>query len=137
RTQLKLSIKALRSLALFSTWDMVYSRKLRLRNWLSLRHLYIRIPRRQLPRGARREPVMPEHKNRIGVLVMSYGTPESMEDIETYYTHIRRGHPPTPEQLEELTQRYEAIVGGVFPLRENTNRQVAGLQDKLDTMAPG
>lgn len=75
--------------------------------------------------------------NRIGVLVMSYGTPESMADIEAYYTHIRRGHPPTPEQLAELTDRYEAIVGGVFPLRENTNRQVEGLQAVLDASAPG
>jgi len=73
----------------------------------------------------------------IGVLVMSYGTPESMADIEAYYTHIRRGHAPTPEQLAELTQRYEAIVGGVFPLRENTNRQVQGLQEMLDRMKPG
>ncbi|WP_308634807.1 ferrochelatase [Paenibacillus silvisoli] len=74
---------------------------------------------------------------KIGVLVMSYGTPESMDGIEEYYTHIRRGHAPTPEQLAELTERYEAIVGGVFPLRENTNRQVAGLQAALDAAAPG
>ena len=74
---------------------------------------------------------------KIGVLVMSYGTPESMDGIEEYYTHIRRGHAPTPEQLAELTARYEAIVGGVFPLRENTNRQVAGLQAALDAAAPG
>ncbi|UVI28208.1 ferrochelatase [Paenibacillus spongiae] len=75
--------------------------------------------------------------NRIGVLVMSYGTPESMEGIEAYYTHIRRGHAPTAEQLAELTARYEAVVGGVFPLRENTNRQVSGLQAALDALAPG
>lgn len=43
---------------------------------------------------------------------MSYGTPENMESIEAYYTHIRRGRPPEPEQLKELTDRYEAIVGG-------------------------
>jgi protoporphyrin/coproporphyrin ferrochelatase len=72
----------------------------------------------------------------IGVLVMSYGTPESMDGIEEYYTHIRRGHPPTPEQLANLTGRYESIVGGVFPLRENTNRQVQGLQEALDLLAP-
>jgi len=75
--------------------------------------------------------------NKIGVLVMSYGTPQSMNDVEAYYTHIRRGHPPTPEQLDELRGRYEAIVGGVFPLRENTDHQVASLQDKLDQLAPG
>lgn len=66
---------------------------------------------------------------------MSYGTPESMEGVEAYYTHIRRGHPPTAEQLEDLTSRYRAIVGGVFPLRENTNRQVAALQRTLDELA--
>lgn len=69
--------------------------------------------------------------NKIGVLVMSYGTPESMEGIEAYYTHIRRGNKPSAEQLKELTDRYEAIVGGVFPLRENTDRQVRTLQDTL------
>ena len=30
---------------------------------------------------------------RVGVLVMAYGTPASPEDIEPYYTHIRRGAP--------------------------------------------
>ncbi|MBD2867548.1 ferrochelatase [Paenibacillus arenilitoris] len=78
-----------------------------------------------------------ENLTKIGVLVMSYGTPESMDDVEAYYTHIRRGHAPAKEQLDELKGRYEAIVGGVFPLRENTNGQVAGLQDKLEQLAPG
>jgi ferrochelatase len=62
---------------------------------------------------------------------MSYGTPESLDQIEAYYTHIRRGQPPSPEQLKELKNRYEAIIGGVFPLRENTNNQVKALQDQL------
>jgi len=79
-----------------------------------------------------------ESNRPVGVLVMSYGTPESLEGVEAYYTHIRRGHPPTAEQLEDLTGRYREIVGGVFPLRENTNRQVEALQRKLDELAgPG
>jgi ferrochelatase len=73
--------------------------------------------------------------NTVGVLVMSYGTPESLDRVEAYYTHIRRGHPPTSEQLEDLTERYRSITGGVFPLRENTNRQAAALQRTLDEMA--
>ncbi|MFD1886346.1 ferrochelatase [Paenibacillus wenxiniae] len=74
---------------------------------------------------------------KIGVLVMSYGTPASLDDVEAYYTHIRRGNPPSPEQLKELKDRYEAIVGGVFPLRENTDNQVAGLQQKLNEHTAG
>jgi ferrochelatase len=70
--------------------------------------------------------------SRIGVLVMSYGTPESLDQIEAYYTHIRRGNPPSPEQLHELKKRYEAIVGGFFPLRENTNKQLQALQETLN-----
>lgn len=77
-----------------------------------------------------------EHvKGKIGVLVMSYGTPESLEQVEAYYTHIRRGNPPSAEQLKELKDRYEAIVGGVFPLRENTDRQVEALQTLLNEQA--
>ncbi|WP_136604367.1 ferrochelatase [Paenibacillus dokdonensis] len=77
-------------------------------------------------------------KTKVGVLVMSYGTPESIEGVEAYYTHIRRGNAPSPEQLEELVDRYKAIVGGVFPLRENTNHQVDSLQKALndDTRLP-
>lgn len=75
-------------------------------------------------------------KRTMGVLVMSYGTPESMDQIEAYYTHIRRGHAPSPEQLQELTERYEAIVGGFFPLRENTNKQVAALEETLNREHP-
>jgi ferrochelatase len=74
--------------------------------------------------------------NKIGVFVMSYGTPPSLEDVEAYYTHIRRGRPPEPEQLQELKDRYEAI-GGLFPLRANTNRQSEALQEALDKVEPG
>jgi len=73
----------------------------------------------------------------IGVLVMSYGTPESLDGVEAYYTHIRRGRPPTKEQLDDLIRRYEAIVGGFFPLRRNTDHQVAALQETLEKANPG
>lgn len=66
----------------------------------------------------------------IGVLVMAYGTPSSREQIAEYYTDIRRGRPPTPEQLADLTARYDAI-GGTFPLRAITERQAAALQREL------
>lgn len=73
-------------------------------------------------------------KKKIGVLVMSYGTPENIEQVEEYYTHIRRGRPPEAEQLQELIERYEAI-GGLFPLRQNTNNQVEALEKRLQELS--
>ena len=66
----------------------------------------------------------------IGVLAMAYGTPSSREQIAEYYTDIRRGRPPTDEQLADLTRRYDAI-GGTFPLREITERQASALRRAL------
>src|SRR3954447_8949737 len=58
----------------------------------------------------------------VGVVVMAYGTPASPDEIAPYYTHIRRGRPPTAEQLDDLRARYDAI-GGVSPLRAITEAQ--------------
>ena len=66
-----------------------------------------------------------------GVLLMAYGSPERPADLEAYYTDIRRGRPPTPEQLADLRRRYDAI-GGLSPLAERTRAQAAGLQRVLD-----
>jgi ferrochelatase len=67
---------------------------------------------------------------------MAYGTPARPEDVEAYYTDIRRGRPPTPEQLADLVRRYDAI-GGISPLTQRTEAQRAGLQAALDARAPG
>ena len=70
------------------------------------------------------------------MLLMAYGTPRTRAEIEPYYTDIRRGRPPTPEQLTDLANRYEAI-GGLSPLAERTEAQRRGLQAALDALAPG
>lgn len=62
----------------------------------------------------------------LGVLVMAYGTPATPDDLEAYYTHIRRGRPPTAELLADLRRRYDAI-GGTSPLAARTRAQVAGI----------
>lgn len=61
-----------------------------------------------------------------GVLVMAYGTPAGPDDVEAYYTHVRRGRPPTPELLADLRRRYDAI-GGASPLLERTRAQAGAL----------
>jgi protoporphyrin/coproporphyrin ferrochelatase len=72
---------------------------------------------------------------RTAVLLMAYGTPGSPADIEPYYTDIRRGRPPSTEQLADLVRRYEAI-GGVSPLAQRTVAQRDALQRSLDRVAP-
>lgn len=75
-------------------------------------------------------------EHRTAVLLMAYGTPRTREEILPYYTDIRRGRAPTPEQLLDLSNRYEAI-GGISPLAERTQAQRDSLQAALDNLAPG
>ncbi|MGG3272545.1 ferrochelatase [Priestia aryabhattai] len=70
-------------------------------------------------------------KKVMGLLVMAYGTPYKEEDIERYYTHIRRGRKPSPEALEDLQNRYEAI-GGISPLAKITQQQMESLEKRLN-----
>jgi ferrochelatase len=67
---------------------------------------------------------------------MAYGTPATPDDVEAYYTHVRRGRPPTPELLDDLQRRYRAI-GGASPLLARTRAQADGVQRALDAMDPG
>lgn len=59
------------------------------------------------------------------VLLMAYGTPGNLSDVEAYYRDILGGREPRPEAVAELTERYRAVGGGT-PLLEMT-QSVAGL----------
>ncbi|OQR55381.1 ferrochelatase [Bacillus sp. CDB3] len=72
-------------------------------------------------------------KKKIGLLVMAYGTPESLDDVEAYYTHIRHGRKPSEEALQDLVGRYKAI-GGISPLAKITKEQAHKLTDSLNKM---
>jgi ferrochelatase len=77
-----------------------------------------------------------DNSQRTAVVLMAYGTPRSKEEILPYYTDIRRGRPPTDEQLQDLTNRYEAI-GGLSPLKQLTEDQRDALQSELEHLSPG
>ncbi|PDY35196.1 ferrochelatase [Bacillus wiedmannii] len=72
-------------------------------------------------------------KKKIGLLVMAYGTPESLDDVEAYYTHIRHGHKPSEEALQDLIGRYKAI-GGISPLAKITKEQAHKLTDSMNNI---
>src|SRR5699024_3655015 len=70
-------------------------------------------------------------KEKVGLLIMAYGTPYKKEDIEPYYTHIRHGRKPSQEALQDLTDRYEAI-GGISPLAKITEDQAQAIETQLN-----
>jgi protoporphyrin/coproporphyrin ferrochelatase len=66
-----------------------------------------------------------------GVILLTYGTPSSLGEVEAYYTHIRGGRRPSEPELDDLVRRYRAI-GGTSPLIEITESQRRKLQDRLE-----
>lgn len=66
----------------------------------------------------------------VGVLVMAYGGPASLDEIPGYLADIRAGRPTPHELLEEITETYRAI-GGRSPLLDVTRRQVDALAERL------
>lgn len=67
----------------------------------------------------------------IGVLVMAYGGPATLEDVEPYLRDVR-GWRPTPEALvREVRARY-ARIGGGSPIVARTEAQAAALQAALN-----
>ena len=66
----------------------------------------------------------------IGVLVMAYGGPNSIDEVEPYLLDVR-GHRPTPSHVvDEVKSRYAAI-GGRSPILEKTTAQARALEAAL------
>ncbi len=89
----------------------------------------MRVARELLFAQARKQR-MPNENRQTAVLLMAYGTPDSLSEIEPYYTDIRGGRKPTPENLRDLEERYRR-VGGRTPLLDITRQQAAALQNQL------
>lgn len=62
---------------------------------------------------------------------MAYGTPERMDDVRPYLTHIRHGHAPTDDAVEDLKERY-GLIGGPSPLYQTTVEQMKALLQRLN-----
>lgn len=68
--------------------------------------------------------------NPIGVLIMAYGGPNSLEEIPGYLADIRHGRVTTPAVLEEISHNY-AQIGGKSPLLAFTTAQLEAIQANL------
>lgn len=73
---------------------------------------------------------MTEGDSRRAVLLMAYGTPETPEQVEPYYTHIRGGRTPSAEAVARLRDKYER-VGGATPLLAITRDTATALERAL------
>jgi ferrochelatase len=71
----------------------------------------------------------------VAVLLMAYGGPESLDEVEPYLRDVRGGRATAPEFVREIRQRY-ARIGGRSPIRELTEAQAAGVRQALAQDGP-
>ena len=64
------------------------------------------------------------------VLILAYGSPDSLDDMEAYLNDIRGGRPMSPEFVAEFRRRY-AEIGGRSPLNDNTYEQAESAERVL------
>jgi len=77
---------------------------------------------------------MTDHARGTGVLLMTYGSPSSLDDVGRYLTAVRGGREPEPGLVDEFRRRY-AVIGG-SPLVELTLAQAAALEARLGSSMP-
>src|SRR2546423_12659405 len=66
----------------------------------------------------------------VGVMLMTYGSPATLEDIPAYLKHVYGGRTASPEVIAEFRRRY-GLIGG-SPLLHITREQAAALQEELN-----
>ena len=67
----------------------------------------------------------------IGLLVMAYGGPDNIDEVEPYLLDVRGYRPTAPEIIHEVRERYREI-GGRSPILEQTREQAAALETALN-----
>ena len=70
----------------------------------------------------------------IGVLLMTYGSPATLDDMPVYLRNVRGGREPEEELITEFCRRYKLIGGS--PLLPITREQAAALQTELNAQHP-
>ncbi|MDQ3553384.1 MAG: ferrochelatase [Chloroflexota bacterium] len=70
----------------------------------------------------------------LGALLMTYGSPTSLDDVAAYMTRVRGGRQPEPELVTEFRRRYQVIGGS--PLVAITRGQAEALEAALGGEVP-
>jgi protoporphyrin/coproporphyrin ferrochelatase len=66
-----------------------------------------------------------------GILVVSFGGPEGMDDVIPFLENVTRGRNVPRERLEEVARHYE-LFGGVSPINAQNRALIAALRVELD-----
>jgi ferrochelatase len=69
------------------------------------------------------------------VLLLAYGAPLSLDEVEPYLLDVRGGRPTPRGIVEDLRSRYAAI-GGRSPLLDRTREQAEALDTRLGNRVP-
>lgn len=67
----------------------------------------------------------------IGALVMAYGGPNNLDEVEPYLLDVRGYRPTSQEIIHEVRERYREI-GGRSPILEQTQAQANALESVLN-----
>ncbi|HZC07178.1 MAG TPA: ferrochelatase [Ktedonobacterales bacterium] len=72
--------------------------------------------------------------SRVGVVLMTYGSPQTLDDVPGYLRNVYGGREPSDEVVAEFKRRYELIGGS--PLLRVTQEQAAALEVELARRHP-
>ncbi|HEY7355688.1 MAG TPA: ferrochelatase [Ktedonobacterales bacterium] len=74
-------------------------------------------------------------QEQIGVVLMTYGSPPTLDDIPVYLKNVRGGRDADEALITEFRRRY-ALIGG-SPLLRITNEQAVALESELNQQSDG
>ncbi len=69
------------------------------------------------------------------ILIVSFGGPESMDEVMPFLENVLRGRDVPRERMREVARHYE-IFGGVSPINEQNRKLIAALKAELETNGP-
>lgn len=72
---------------------------------------------------------MQKTTKKIGVILMTYGTPKKLSEVPQYLKNVYGGKDAPQETIDEFKRRYELI--GMSPIIEITEAQAAALEKEL------
>lgn len=66
---------------------------------------------------------------KTGVLLLNFGAPERLTEVEEFITHISQGKPS--ENIVSMVKERYALIGGGSPLNAITRKQAERLEEEL------